>query len=507
MLQELQERRERRRLVDEFSMSDSGIDRFSNDLRLDLNDSFRSFSDFHNVPLHDIDQDGDTDTTSLEESQIYSDRTGDNVDELEHTKDDGSHKYNVTGTKSNANYSTPLCTYGAENFFDAIGDTNLAEDIKENLEYAKKIIAENIQLQLETVKENLKCLEEYSKLHDDDISANFEVNHKDTRGTLLLQDPVEKCDAEHEDVCETSHIQSTAEKLDLDHKDPRVATSPLDSKLKVDYKDASVMSFLQDPVGKLNLSYNDPTVVTLSHTVDKYDLDYKVERVTIGSQDPVEKYDVDRKVATLAQASVEKYDLDHKDARATTLFQDAVEKPKGLAYHKDASVMSLLQDPVGKSDLGHKFTVIASLSQDPVEKVTVDLKNASIMSQLQDSVVKFGANHNNASITTLLKDHMEIFDIGYKVASIFSLLQDSVDKFDDEHKDASKTTLLEDRVEKLNEDHRDVSVTTFLQGRVQKHDDYGRNLCSMWCKLVSFSYQVVQLNNGKTPFIKNTLLF
>lgn len=389
--EELRERRERRRLLDEFSMSDSGIDRFSNDIHTNFNDSFRSFSDFHNVPLQNINQVGDTDIPSLEDSQIYSDRTGDRIDGLVgiDTKYDCAHKHNLMGKKSVTNFSTTHSTYGAENFFNGIGDTNLADDIKENLEYAKKIIAENIHLQLETVKESLQCLEEYTTLSEDNVSAESEVNHKGTSATLLLQDPVEKCHLEH--------------------------------------KDASVTSFLQDPA---------------------------------------EKFEVD---------------------------------------NKEASVMSLLQDPVEKFGVDHKEPRVTTLSQDSVERFKVDHKDTSVMSLLQDSVDKFVTDHNNARVTTPLKDPVEKY-VEQKVPNILSLMQDSVQKFDVKHKDTNIATISLNPVEKLNVDHRDVSVITLLQDSMGKHDVYGRNLYSMWSKLVSFSYQVVQLNHGKILFIDNTCL-
>lgn len=271
--QEVRERRERRRLVDDFSMSDSGIDRFSSDIRISVNDSFRSITDFHNVPLHDINQIDDTNTTSLEKSQGYPDQTEENTGRIVDTSyDDYKHNAtNVVKPKSVASFSKTLNAQGAENFVDTTNDTNLADDIKESLEYARKIIAENINLQLETVKENLQCLEEFTKLHEDDVLAKFdkddlkeesvtsilqnsveekfEVDFKDTSVTTSVKDSVEKFDVEHKNSV-TTLSQDAAEESDIKHRDASVTTflQRPSKRLDVDYKDASVTTFLQGPV-------------------------------------------------------------------------------------------------------------------------------------------------------------------------------------------------------------------------------------------------------------------
>lgn len=274
--QELRERRERRRLVDEFSMSDSGIDRFSSDVRISVNDSFRSFSDFHNVPLHDINQIRDTDTTSLDElSQDYTNPIGENIERIVDTTYDCNYKHDVTDvveTKSIVNFTKTHSTFRTEHFVDATDDINLADDIKESLEYAKKIIAENINLQLETVKENLQCLENFTKLNVDDSLAKFDIYHKDASVASLSQNFVEKFD--------------------------------------VNYKDASVTTILKDPV-------------------EKYDVEHKNKSVTTMWQDPVEKFDVEQKDASitiLLQDPVERFDVDHKDTSVTSLLQVSVER-------------------------------------------------------------------------------------------------------------------------------------------------------------------------------------
>lgn len=270
--EELRERRERRRLVDEFSMSDSGIDRFSSDIHIGGNDSFRSFSDFHDVPFHDINQIKDTDTTSLEESQDYSNQTEENIRTMVDATYDCNYKYDVTDvveTRSIADF-TKTITYGTEDLVDASNETNLADDIKESLEYARKIIAENINLQLDTVKENIQCLEEFTKLHDDDVLATFDKGHKHASVTSLLQNVEKFC---------------------------------------VDYQDASVTTSLKLPV-------------------EKCDIELNSESVTTFLQDPVEKCDVEHKDASATiflQDSVERFDVDHEDATVTMLLQSSVE--------------------------------------------------------------------------------------------------------------------------------------------------------------------------------------
>lgn len=278
--QELRERRERRRLVDEFSMSDSGIDRFSSDIRINVNDSFRSISHFHNVPSHDINHIKNTDTTSLEESQDYPNQNEENIERIvDTTYDDCNYKHNVievVETNSIGNFTKTLSTCGTENFVDATDDTNLADDIKESLEYARKIIADNINLQLETVKENLQCLEEFTNLHEHDALAKFDKDdHIDASVTSFLQNFVE-------------------EKIDVDYKDASVTTSFKDvvEKFDIEHKNKSVTTVLQDPVEKFNGNHKDVSVTVLL-------------------QDPLQRFDVDREdasITTLLQDSVERHD-------------------------------------------------------------------------------------------------------------------------------------------------------------------------------------------------------
>lgn len=295
--QELRERRERRRLLDEFSMSDSGIDRFSSDIHISVNDSFRSFSDFHDVPLHDINHIRDTDTTSAEGSQDYPNQTAENIGRTDDTAFDCNYKHNVKDvveTKSVANFNKTLSTHGTENFVDTTDDTNLADDIKESLEYARKIIAENINLQLETVKENIQCLEEFTKLHKDDSLANFDKdrNAKNASVTSLFENFVEKFDGNYKDACVTTCSKDPVEKFDIEHRNKSVTT------------------LLQDPVEKFDVEHKNKSVTTLlQDPVEKFDVEYKDASVTILLQDPVERFDVD-----------------HNDASATTLLQGSVER-------------------------------------------------------------------------------------------------------------------------------------------------------------------------------------
>lgn len=314
--QELRERRERRRLIDEFSMSDSGIDRFSSDIRISVNDSFRSFSDFHNVPFHNINQTRNADTSSLEESQDYPNQTGENIGRTVDTTYNCNYKHNVIDvveTKAIANFTKTPSTYGTENFVDATDDINLADDIKESLEHAKKIIAENINLQLETVKENLQCLEEFTKLNEDDALAEFDEDHKDASVTSLLQKFVEKFDANYKDASVTTSLNELVEKCHIEKNNKSVTTLLQNSmeKFDVGHEDASVILLLQDSAKKFDVEHKDSVVTTLlQDSVKKFDVEHKDADVTILLQDPVQRFNVD-----------------HKDAIVTPLLQTSVERP------------------------------------------------------------------------------------------------------------------------------------------------------------------------------------
>lgn len=269
--QELLDRRERRRLVDELSTSDSGIDRFSSDIRIGVDDSFRSISDFHNVPLHDINQIGDTYPTSLEESHDFPNQTKENIRRIvDTTYDDCNYKHNATDdveAKSIVNFTKILSPYETQNFVDATDDTNLADDIKESLECARKIIAENINLQLETVKDNLQCLEEFTKLHEDDTLVKFDKDLvEDGSVTSFLNNFVEeKFDVGYKDASVTTSLKDSVEKYDIENKNKSVTMLLQDSVKEFDVKckDASVTILLQDPLQRFNLDYKDASVTTL----------------------------------------------------------------------------------------------------------------------------------------------------------------------------------------------------------------------------------------------------
>lgn len=286
--EELRDRRERRRLVDEFSTSDSGIDRFSSDIHIGVNDSFRSFSDFHTVPFDDINQIRDTDITSLEKSQDNSNKTAENIGKVIDTTHDCNYKYDVTDvveTKSITNFTKTLGTYGTENLVDATNDTNLADDIKESLEYARKIIAENINLQMDTVKENIQCLEEFTKLHEGEALATFDDGHKDTSVTSLLQN-VEKNNVDYKDASVTTSLDIPVEKFDIELESRSVTTLLQDpvEKCDVEHKDASVTILLQDPIERFALGHKDASATTLlQDSAETYD-DYRTNLYSMWSK-------------------------------------------------------------------------------------------------------------------------------------------------------------------------------------------------------------------------------
>lgn len=51
---------------------------------------------------------------------------------------------------------------------------NLADDIKEELAFVKKNIAENMSLQMETVKENIQCLKDFNKFQVSDQLSKYD---------------------------------------------------------------------------------------------------------------------------------------------------------------------------------------------------------------------------------------------------------------------------------------------------------------------------------------------
>lgn len=67
-------------------------------------------------------------------------------------------------------------------------DDYLNDDIKGELEFVKKNIADNINLQLETVKENIECLEKYTKIDVDKIADDDSFSeHYKAKDNIIFQ--------------------------------------------------------------------------------------------------------------------------------------------------------------------------------------------------------------------------------------------------------------------------------------------------------------------------------
>ncbi|XP_045487824.1 uncharacterized protein LOC110992510 [Pieris rapae] len=163
--QELNERRSRRRLCDQFGLcqSESGFGRNGEPsktlLSTSTGDFYESFRKLHN---------DDGDIYSCDDSQ--SSKT---YQECRVTySDDLSHVESVASVIQNFSY-----------------DENLTDNVKEDLQSVQTNIniAEDINQQLEAVKENLDCIEKYTKMCDESqISEDDSFDSVDTRDKKSL---------------------------------------------------------------------------------------------------------------------------------------------------------------------------------------------------------------------------------------------------------------------------------------------------------------------------------
>ncbi|CAH2106664.1 unnamed protein product [Euphydryas editha] len=151
--QELSERRARRRLCDQFGLcqSESRLDR-----------SVRS------IPSNVLLGDDELFESFCELRDEY---------ELENYEDNNSHDSQTSKEFEDFKSTDTRISFGADakNVVENLKVEKLDEDIKEELESVKKNIAENISLQLETVKENIECLEKYTKLEEDEEIPDVDV--------------------------------------------------------------------------------------------------------------------------------------------------------------------------------------------------------------------------------------------------------------------------------------------------------------------------------------------
>ncbi|XP_026752934.2 uncharacterized protein LOC113513147 [Galleria mellonella] len=158
---ELCERKARRRLYDQFglctfepktekSIKSEGTKTSFNQSHDDFFASFCELEDDYlsEATEHDLE---DSDNLNQDGSQVGTP----NVEEfksIEDIRNDNSIEESITSVVKNLN----------------IKEGNLADDIKEELESVKRNIAENISMQKGTVKASLQCIENYTKICDDD---------------------------------------------------------------------------------------------------------------------------------------------------------------------------------------------------------------------------------------------------------------------------------------------------------------------------------------------------
>ncbi|XP_049869372.1 uncharacterized protein LOC126369122 [Pectinophora gossypiella] len=200
---ELCERRARRRLcgdVGAVSRSECGLQRDLGDVHSCVtasnNDFFESFNEIQDEEIsprsdHDHDTDG-TSTQGDHDCRPY-------IDELKSTENDDEE---LEECNKNSSFDSVIAKLPVDSIvFSANVSSNLADDIKQELEFVKKTIAENIDMQLETVKENMQCLEEYSRFRED--SNKFDENslNNDRSSTKLTKGECKssKCEYEYDD--------------------------------------------------------------------------------------------------------------------------------------------------------------------------------------------------------------------------------------------------------------------------------------------------------------------
>lgn len=151
--QELSERQARRRLCDQFGFCQS-------ESRLDK--SIRS------MPSNAFLGDDELFESFCELRDEY---------ELANYEDTNSHNSETSKEFEDFKSTEATITFrpDANNGVKILKADKVDDNIKDELEIVKKNIAENITLQLETVKENIECLQKYAKLEDDEEIPDADI--------------------------------------------------------------------------------------------------------------------------------------------------------------------------------------------------------------------------------------------------------------------------------------------------------------------------------------------
>lgn len=155
--QELSERRARRKIYDQFGLShsESRLERDINSTRIKTELSVSADDCFESVC--ELQEDEELAEEKLLSEDTFSEDDSIGVkcytDEFKSVKDtkDGSYDESVTSVMKNLN-----------------NDENLSDDLKKIIK-TETNIAQNINLQLEEVKENIQCIEKYTELVNDNI--------------------------------------------------------------------------------------------------------------------------------------------------------------------------------------------------------------------------------------------------------------------------------------------------------------------------------------------------
>ncbi|XP_059059168.1 uncharacterized protein LOC131852514 isoform X1 [Achroia grisella] len=164
---ELRERRARRRLYDEFglctieprtekSITSEGTKTAFSASNDDFFESFCELEDDRISVVTERDLEDSDNNFSQDDSQLGTPYV-EEFQSIEDIRNDNSLEESITSVVENLK-----------------SRTNLADDIKEELESVKKNIAENINMQMETVKASLQFIEDYTKLCDDAKMSSVE---------------------------------------------------------------------------------------------------------------------------------------------------------------------------------------------------------------------------------------------------------------------------------------------------------------------------------------------
>lgn len=178
--QELSERRARRKLYDQFGScrSESYTDKTTTEgnkttFSVSTDDFFESFCELHEDDNHGTDRDTESEDAYSQDDSQTGKRYLDDFKSLDDLKDDQSFADSVNSVVQNENFTKGL---------------------KEEIKHGKKSIAEEINLQLETVKENIQCLEKYSMLCSDDKISDVDSSESFCEDCLKAVRPSQESD-------------------------------------------------------------------------------------------------------------------------------------------------------------------------------------------------------------------------------------------------------------------------------------------------------------------------